>query len=886
MKKQFVLILFLGFFSHLFAQTNSKISGKVTDSEGNPLIGANIYLPDIKNGAVTNNEGYFEVTNIPKGKYHLTASYIGYQTVEREVNTEDKTLVKIKLQEGFILDGLVVTAQKREQSIKEIPTALTSISGSFIARSGNTDLDQLASYIPGLEMQVQSPNNPGFVVRGITSDDGASNIEPRVSVFQDGVSISKSRGSVVEIFDMERIEVLKGPQGTLFGRGAQIGALHLIQNKPKNYVDGGFSLGFGNYKYKHIEVFGNAPIVKDKFLARISAIYKKREGFIENLSGGNLNGKDTKAVRASFKWLPTEFTHFTLIANYQKDTPPGTSFKSGTYAPVKGNTSPYTFADMERGRELGLNRKVWGLTLNGKHHFNDNLSLTSITAYREFDSDEAFDSDGTVAPVLFFHEVALGKQFSQEFRFNFKIGDKFSGFAGGNYFSESGSQYVPLETDERSFIALVSPLIAPAVNKQLAPLNQLYQGMSPGYPKIQLNPVPLVKNGIATMPKNLASLLSAPLIPLSMIPAPYQSRVAPIYGLLNMPFGTNHKEYYKNYGNNSALEFFADGTYKITEKLKLTAGIRYSMEQIESAYEAGGSSKSRLGFIRNAGTNLLFMPTQKISKSDTFHSWVGRIAVNYAIDKDWEVYGTIAKGRRPNVIQFNSTPNNDGSFTSKYYHNTLNDEIVNSYEIGLKGLTLNNSLYFDLATYYYSYTNFQSSTVDPNTLKFIYKDVGDATSYGAETSIKWQINDNLSVFGNYAYIHAEFNEKDTDGNKQEYAGNTFRLTPKHSFAIGGDINLPMGNNLALFFRPVYHYKSKIFFEEDNSATESQDAYGLLDARIGIEIPKNNVQFSFFMNNILNEKYLIDAGNTGRNFGIPTFIAGAPRMWGVQIKLNL
>lgn len=205
--------------------------------------------------------------------------------------------------------------------------------------------------------------------------------------------------------------------------------------------------------------------------------------------------------------------------------------------------------------------------------------------------------------------------------------------------------------------------------------------------------------------------------------------------------------------------------------------MRFSIEKIASAYEAGGDNKAHLGFVRNAGSNLLFMPTAKIDKEETFKSWVGRLALNYAIAEDWELYGTIAKGRRPNVIQFLSTPNKDGSFTSSYAPQTLNDEIVKSYEVGLKGLTMGSRLYFDVAAFYYDYTDFQTSTIAPQSLQIIYKDAGDATAYGVETSLQWQLDDALSLFGNYAYINAEFAKTDSDGNKQSLAGNTFRLTP-------------------------------------------------------------------------------------------------------------
>ncbi len=936
-KSLLALFLFLVFSLSVFSQQTFIIEGKVTDTDGEALPGVNIVIDGTSHGAATDLNGQYLIRNVPVGRYTLSALYVGYEAQEKSVEVRNSLIVNFQLSSGIVLEGLVVTAQKREQSIKDIPSALTSLGSQFIKETGQSEINELAAYIPGLEVQVQSPNNPGFVIRGITSDDGAANIEPRVSIFQDGVSISKSRGSVIEVFDMERIEVLKGPQGTLFGRGAQIGALHFIQNKPKNFVDAGATLGLGDFGYKHAEGFVNAPVVKDQLLFRAAGIYKFRDGFIDNLSGGTLNGKDTKALRASLAYRVTPKTNFTLIYNYQNDTPPGTSFKSGTYAPKGGDLSPNTFADLEQGKNLGLDRTVWGLTLQGRHHFHPNLSLTSITAYREFDSNEQFDADGTVAPALFFAEEAYGRQFSQELRMNFNIGNKFQGFAGANYFSENGWQRVPLQTDERSFLALVSPLAAPALNpllkKNFGDLAEALtlMGQGAGLPdaainnmitqlglnNIEFTAVPLIDNdGNAVLPASVGDLINfTPLLKAILAdPSPTNPVIAqiattdpvtaailqqalsnpqlaealndPTLKLLQAPLSETHKEYYKNYGNNSSFEVFADGTYAITRKLKATAGIRYTFENIESGFEAGGSDIAHLGMLRQAGTNLLFMPTDgKLTHGKKFHSVVGRAALNYAIDPNWETYATFAHGRRPNVIQFKSNPNTDG-LTSSYEPQVLHDELVNSYEVGVKGLALNGNLYVDGAFYYYKYAHFQTGTIDPQSLQSITVDAGDATSYGLETSFKWQLTPRLQTFGNYAYIHATFDDEDANGNKQEYAGNTFRLTPENSFALGFDASVGIARNVAFFIRPVYQFKSKVYFEEDNQENESQEGYGLLNVRTGFRLPKQHLHLTFFMNNIFNEKYIIDAGNTGRNFGIPTYIAGSPRMFGVEVSYSL
>lgn len=857
------------------------LRGTVSDSQGELLTGANVFLQEADKGAASDFDGRYELKELTPGEYSVLVSFIGYETQRRQIRLlEGNNTLDVVLSPGaIVLDGLIVTAQKREQSIKEIPTALTSLDARFLQNGGITELDYLSEFVPGVQIQIQSPNNPGFVIRGITSDNGASNIEPRVSVFQDGVSISKSRGSVVEVFDMERVEVLKGPQGTLFGRGAQIGAVHFIQNKAQNKTEGAFSAGYGDYNYTHLEGYFNTPIAKDKLFFRAAGIYKKRDGFIKNLSGGDLNGKDTKALRLSARYKPTPMTNIDLIYNYQKDTPPGTAFKSGTYAPTGGDTKPWTFADLDRGEELGLDRSVGGATLIARHSFSSNFSITSTTAYREFDSYESFDADGTAAPALWFAEDAFGKQFSQEFRANFKINDKLEGFAGASYFFEDGFARVPFETNEQSLAVLMSNLsdLTSTVNTSiLSPINEMmyaYYGINPG---MAMSGMDLCTDGVPNYVNNLAEFVSNSAYLAYLAGTDYEY----IYQMFYQTLVESHSESYTNYGRNQAYEIFVDGTYKFSDKFKLTAGVRYSFEDIESGYEATtdpDGNDGTLGFALSAGTNDLFMPTEKLSESDTYSSFVGRLAANYSVSKQTEVYASVSKGRRPNVIQFTSEAN--GDYTSTYYVEKLNDEIVWSCELGAKGLSSSQQFYYDLAVFYYDYSDFQTSSVED--LQIITIDAGNATACGFESSLKWQLNKTLNVFGNYAFIDASFDDEDSDGNEQDYAGNTFRLTPKHSFALGCELNVALGQNTNAFIRPYYNYKSKVYFDEDNGDDVMQEGYGLLNLRGGIE--RSGFQLELFMNNVLDKKYIIDAGNTGRNFGIPTYIAGAPRFLGAELS---
>lgn len=836
MKKKFAMLCMLILCMHnLFAQSGFRVEGRVLDANRESLPGVSVKLEGTNVGTVTGNNGNFILNNVPSGSQEITFSYVGFetQTLRIESGAGIAPLEILMQEKGLALEGVTVTAQRREQAIIDVPVAVSSLEGKFFSDLNIREVDALSEYVPGLQVQLQSPNNPGFVIRGITSDNGDSRIEPRVSVFQDGVSISKSRGSVIEVFDMERVEVLKGPQGTLFGRGAQIGAVHFVQNKPTAKLGGELTLGYGNFNQTLASGYINVP-VNDKLFIRFAGQYNSRDGFIENEAGGNLNGKETSAGRLSFRWLPSTKTTVDLITNYQYDNYPGTSFQSGTIAPPGQSPNAFTAANLERGEDLFIDRKVYGSTLLVEHDFNKSWRLNSITAFRTFDSYESFDADGTSLPALWFAEEAFGQQFSQEIRMTYDGGRRFAGFLGASYFWEDGYQRVPFETNENSFVALLSPILNAATGGQF------------------------------------------PILPL------YNQDGTPFLGagqLLGAPLKDFHREAFANYGNIQALEVFADGTLKVTDQLNLTAGLRGTYEIVQNGFETEyfdvpSVAGTVLNSVFGGSPNLLFAPTfGRVEGEGRFLSWVGRFVANYKTSDNTNFYASVARGRRPNVVQVTAS----GA-------NTLNEEIVYSFETGAKWLAFNNRLQGDVAFFTYDYRNFQSSVVEirDGSVQNFVRDAGFARANGFETSLRTALSKQISFFGTYAFIDARFNDTDREGNEQILAGNRFRLTPMHSFSMGFNAEFEIGKG-TLFIRPSYTFKSQVFFEEENQDGIEQEAYGLLNARMGYQFAKNKYEVALFGTNLLDEQYLIDAGNTGLAFGTPTFIAGPPRFFGLQVR---
>lgn len=254
-------------------------------------------------------------------------------------------------EDAHTLGEVVVTTQKRRQTSIEIPVSVSALTGNSLEHLNMKQLDEMSAFVPGLQVQLQSPNNPGYVIRGVTSDGGESYSQPRISVFMDGVSISRTQASVVELYDMERVEVVKGPQGTLFGRSAEIGAMHLLRNKPVNRLNGEIKLNYGMHNQRGAEGFLNTP-VSEKIANRLAFSYDAHDGYIKNLAGGRLNGKSAIAVRNSTRFLAGDNTVMNLILDYQHDNYPGTSFKNNMLAPEGGDTSPFTDAYLNGGKIL------------------------------------------------------------------------------------------------------------------------------------------------------------------------------------------------------------------------------------------------------------------------------------------------------------------------------------------------------------------------------------------------------------------------------------------------------------------------------------------------------------------------------------------------------
>jgi len=226
---------------------------------------------------------------------------MGFETQMVDVTVQPgQNVLNFTLAEDIIhLDPVTVIAKKREQQILDVPEAISVVGAGFINNINITELSQLSEYVPGLFIYEQGANRPSYVIRGLTSEEVSPSAQPRVSVYLNNVPINRANGASITLFDMKRVEVLKGPQNTLFGRGSQIGAIHFISKSPGNDTEGYVSAGIGNFNQKEFKGAINIPVITNRLFVRAAGVYDFRDGYVKNTFGGTLSGKNTLAGRLS-----------------------------------------------------------------------------------------------------------------------------------------------------------------------------------------------------------------------------------------------------------------------------------------------------------------------------------------------------------------------------------------------------------------------------------------------------------------------------------------------------------------------------------------------------------------------------------------------------------
>jgi outer membrane receptor protein involved in Fe transport len=334
-----------------------------------------------------------------------------------------------------------------------------------------------------------------------------------------------------------------------------------------------------------------------------------------------------------------------------------------------------------------------------------------------------------------------------------------------------------------------------------------------------------------------------------------------------------YRSLFENQGKNDSYSIFADTTWSPNEQWDLTAGVRLLGEKRRSGYYAEVPRS-----VITGGASLIpgqvDTGRQVFRDEGLFSAVLPRFNALYRLNSELNVFATLSKGRRSPTVQLGARATPTGpapSFTP------VDEENVWNYEIGLKGG--NNLVSGSIGVYYQKYDDFQVSIVREDGV-IVTASAGSASNLGTEAEVQIRPSNWFNFFANIGYIDGGIDDK--PGIAPNFRSARFRLQPEIQSAAGFTVESKLGNGMRLFATPSVTYRSKIFFEVPNNPAISQEAVTLVNLRAGAAFADDKWEIVAYARNLLDENYLLDAGNTGGAFGIPTFIPAEPRLYGLQV----
>lgn len=375
-KKIWVSLVFILLAFSAFSQNISVLSGSITDNQARGIPKASVHVLNTNFGAVTDPEGKFTINNIPAGRYTLQVSAIGHATVNKEVVTSgnQRETVTIQLKPTSTqLDAVMVSAQKREESLQKIPFSISSISSRQVQEFRLWDIKEITAIVPNLYSADPGDNRNVTSIRGITT----TSYDPAVATYIDGVNQFNLDTYIAQLVDVERIEILRGPQGTLYGRNAMGGVINIITRQPTNQLRSNAELSIGNYGQHRFAYGIRFPVLKDKLFAGFAGVYEGRKGFYTN----QFNNKSFDRQRGAtgnyyLKYVPNSKWNITFNAKHYWNR------NRGTFPLVMNPDTALKYPfQLNQDAVTKLIDDVFNTSLS-INHFGSGFQFTSQTAYQ------------------------------------------------------------------------------------------------------------------------------------------------------------------------------------------------------------------------------------------------------------------------------------------------------------------------------------------------------------------------------------------------------------------------------------------------------------------------------------------------------------------------
>ncbi|AFU99046.1 TonB-dependent receptor [Simiduia agarivorans] len=789
-------------------------------------------------------------------------------------------------QQDFALEEIVVTAQKRAESVDDVPITINAFAADGIREMGAQNVNDMGTFIPGVETNVGDTSQASFTIRGISTNDFGSGSDPAVAVYVDGVYTGHGGSALVNFNDIDRVEVLKGPQGTLFGRNAAAGAISITTKAPSQETEGYVDVQMGNYNKQKIAM-GFSTGLSDTVAFRVGGYTNKRDGFINNASdtgiaGDSLWTEDDHGVVASLLWQPGENTDVILRGDYNKEDTDGPIGSSFTLAPDN-------IYDDYTTDNAGFNdRTIQGASLTITHGWDD-FTLTSITAQRGYEFHQNEEEDGTDNARFFLTTDTIEdqSQFSQEFRLNFENED-IKWFVGASYFKDKIDQtyLVDATTITLDTFFLVDAFGAVFENPAayVAANPQLTGGGMQGF----------LTTGIAPM-------LNAQLAPFGLSMQAVDIGNATVSNLNAANGGTPWQEAMHNSRELTSYAVYGDVTYSITDTIDATLGLRWSKDEKDFAIQ---SSYTNLIQIPTLTVNALntSLPTSAIPgapqaipfgliffeqigtpgnpelKNDAWSSVDPRLVVNYRPTDDMMIFGSLAKGYKAGG--FNSL-GDDPSFD--------NEDVING-EVGMKSKFMDGRMRLNASYYYFEYDNLQILKLSGPAGVIPTYNIKNADAKGQGVELEWQFlaTENLMLAANYGWTTTEYTRYEQfDGDEPGFTlvGEPLSSMPENKFNAMAEYTFNFANDLAFRIRGDYNYTGDRVNNSGVGAGQEIEGFQVVNLRATLENAAGDWSLALYANNLFDEEYLWDIGGTGDGIGSPVATRGLPRMYGLQARYN-
>ncbi len=770
----------------------------------------------------------------------------------QSANSADTSVDK----DGFSLEEIVVTSRRRTESLQNVPISVTAIQGDLLKEMGVTDLTDITAIAPNTTFSttgtVSGSSSAAVVyIRGVGQNDYTPVTDPGVGIYVDDVYLGRTIGTVLDLMDIKSVEVIRGPQGTLFGRNTIGGAISIQTNDAEDDFGGSLRVVTGDDD--RIEVFGKLSMpISDKVRAVANVMRRKRDGYVErvNVPGSqNLGNDNSTGARLKLDIEASEKLSFQLAADYvreREESAPeqnlffrngiergigqadrlvprlwnvgfGTSTAVGCNLAANTNPSPaggvncydesLNLGPFKTG-ETSLSQNdidTWGVSLNSNYDINDELSVKLILAYRNLEARLARQVDGSPFNIFENREGYDQNQFSADLRFSGST-EKMDWVGGVFYFEE--------EAD-----------------------NQLDFGG--------------VANGIL-WPVHFGGLV-----------------------------------------NNTNYAFYGESTFHVTDRFDISAGLRYTNETKEATPNAfsypGGdidNPPEGPGAIRDVVTNPTRLIDQVLNKN-SFDKLTFRVNAAYQVTEETNLYGTVSTGFKSggfewrvtnpnfyNTVLFDNDGDGDGDLPQ------FAPETVTSYEIGLKTQIPDAGLRMNFAAFYSDYKDIQIAANPPGSIATFQDNAGQGRIQGFEIETTWVPTAQFLLNVGIGYTDAKYTQLN-EGTTVSLDDN-FILTPKWSVSWGASYILEMDSGATLTPRVDGVYKSRTDFEAQNSDYVFDDGYIALNASIRYEEPDQAWSIIAGIENLTDELY-ITGGDANTAIGYENGIYARPRNWYLALE---